>query len=99
VEKLEDLGLSNKEANASLNKRRRQFNNALKNTQTVAGLQLEKADLNLERTASMTFNIKIATWNVCLGLTSKKRTSQELYNRKQNHSLLPTGNRTGSKSK
>jgi hypothetical protein len=30
VEKLMALGLSNKEANASLDKRRRQFNNALK---------------------------------------------------------------------
>jgi hypothetical protein len=25
-----------------------------------------------EKTASMTHNIKIATWNVCLGLASKK---------------------------
>lgn len=61
VEKLVALGLTNKEANASLNKRRKQFNNALKEYLKIGTSETKKADLNQERTVSMTSNIKIAT--------------------------------------
>jgi hypothetical protein len=78
VEKLVALGLTNKEANASLNKRRKQFNNALKEYSKIGTSETRKGRPKSRKNSINDVKHQNCNLKRLLGPLKQKRDSQKL---------------------